>query len=1064
GNTLGLCGNFDGKVMNDLLTSSSSEVYSVLDFGNSWKTATPPCSDVITEIYPCERHSYCATWAQRRCKILTSDTFEDCHLKVDPQPYYQACVMESCSCEYEGKFLGFCTAVAAYAEACSANDVCVDWRTPDLCPVYCDYFNEEGEFTWHYNPCGQIKTCGTNHRFTGKLEGCYPKCPDETPYYDENLGKCTTLDNCTCNFNNKGTTTTHQSTTKFTTEGTTTTEETTTQPMTSKTSTEGTPDNTYITDEPSTPLTSQGTTTTHQSTTKFTPEGTTTTEETTTQPMTSKTSTEGTPDNTYITDEPSTPLTSQDEPSTPLTSQETTTTHQSTTKFTPEGTTTTEETTTQPMTSKTSTEGTPDNTYITDEPSTPLTSQGTTTTHQSTTKFTTEGTTTTEETSTQPMTSKTSTEGTTDNTYITDEPSTPLTSQGTTTTHQSTTKFTPEGTTTTEETTTQPMTSKTSTEGTTDNTNITDEPSTPLTSQGTTTTHQSTTKFTTEGTTTTEETTTQPMTSKKHTTLSTTESTAVIVTGPTQSTPPRISQEMNTTTPTPINTTSSSTTVSSTTLLTAEPTTTVCECKDVMRNKSWPCGQCEVYGDPHYISFQGATFDFMENCTYVLVEEQVAEHRFSIVLDNYYCIPEIDSSCARGIILSYWNDRVRLMVTEEYMVEASLNGQTIKPPYEDQTFRFESSSNDVSVFIKPIRSYVSLSPFNSLLISLGKEHFENNTQGQCGVCGGPSCIRRNGITEEEYCCDKTAYDWIVEDSLKPYCQFAPTNVPCVSPPPTNTPTTEPPPGPPCNTTICDLLYHEVFAECAERVDLTLVNKNCELDVCWFNGSVGACSALEFAASLCRRAGICVDWRSLSNGYCEITCPDGMVYDECHESSNTVCRDGAQVAVSAGTGMRSGCFCPDGQMLAEEHKQICVSECTTVWESNCHICTCNNQTKTEECSPKPPAPIPICSAFSMLGSDCCGNQICGNLSCAVRLNRMNLSISSCSQEVDLPVCEGHCEGHNRWIHTNGTLELKQTRDCCKESSYEMREITLSCGQSFTYKHVTGCQCKKENYVS
>ncbi|TRY58387.1 hypothetical protein DNTS_018479, partial [Danionella cerebrum] len=931
GNTLGLCGNFDGKVMNDLLTSSSSEVYSVLDFGNSWKTATPPCSDVITEIYPCERHSYCATWAQRRCKILTSDTFEDCHLKVDPQPYYQACVMESCSCEYEGKFLGFCTAVAAYAEACSANDVCVDWRTPDLCPVYCDYFNEEGEFTWHYNPCGQIKTCGTNHRFTGKLEGCYPKCPDETPYYDENLGKCTTLDNCTCNFNNKGTTTTHQSTTKFTTEGTTTTEETTTQPMTSKTSTEGTPDNTYITDEPSTPLTSQGTTTTHQSTTKFTPEGTTTTEETTTQPMTSKTSTEGTPDNTYITDEPSTPLTSQ-------------------------------------------------------------------------------------------------------------------------------------GTTTTEETTTQPMTSKTSTEGTTDNTNITDEPSTPLTSQGTTTTHQSTTKFTTEGTTTTEETTTQPMTSKKHTTLSTTESTAVIVTGPTQSTPPRISQEMNTTTPTPINTTSSSTTVSSTTLLTAEPTTTVCECKDVMRNKSWPCGQCEVYGDPHYISFQGATFDFMENCTYVLVEEQVAEHRFSIVLDNYYCIPEIDSSCARGIILSYWNDRVRLMVTEEYMVEASLNGQTIKPPYEDQTFRFESSSNDVSVFIKPIRSYVSLSPFNSLLISLGKEHFENNTQGQCGVCGGPSCIRRNGITEEEYCCDKTAYDWIVEDSLKPYCQFAPTNVPCVSPPPTNTPTTEPPPGPPCNTTICDLLYHEVFAECAERVDLTLVNKNCELDVCWFNGSVGACSALEFAASLCRRAGICVDWRSLSNGYCEITCPDGMVYDECHESSNTVCRDGAQVAVSAGTGMRSGCFCPDGQMLAEEHKQICVSECTTVWESNCHICTCNNQTKTEECSPKPPAPIPICSAFSMLGSDCCGNQICGNLSCAVRLNRMNLSISSCSQEVDLPVCEGHCEGHNRWIHTNGTLELKQTRDCCKESSYEMREITLSCGQSFTYKHVTGCQCKKENYVS
>uniref|UniRef100_A0A8C2FG06 VWFD domain-containing protein n=1 Tax=Cyprinus carpio TaxID=7962 RepID=A0A8C2FG06_CYPCA len=200
---LGLCGNFDGKVTNDLLTSSSSEVFSVLDFGNSWKTATPPCSDVTHETFPCERHSYCAAWAQRRCMILRSDTFIDCHLKVDPEPYYQACVLESCSCEFEGKFLGFCTAVSAYAEACSAKDVCINWRTPDLCPVYCDYYNEVGQCTWHYNPCGQVKTCGTNNHFTGKLEGCYPRCPEETPYYDKNLGKCTALHNCTCTFMNR---------------------------------------------------------------------------------------------------------------------------------------------------------------------------------------------------------------------------------------------------------------------------------------------------------------------------------------------------------------------------------------------------------------------------------------------------------------------------------------------------------------------------------------------------------------------------------------------------------------------------------------------------------------------------------------------------------------------------------------------------------------------------------------------------------------------------------------------------------------------------------------------
>ncbi|XP_029598555.1 mucin-19 [Salmo trutta] len=194
----GLCGNFDSNEMNDLQISGSSVVSSPLAFGNSWKTATPPCSDVTNEVFPCQRHSYCSAWAERRCMILRGDTFKDCHLKVDPEPYYQACVLESCSCEFEGKFLGFCTAVAAYTEACSDQDVCVRWRTPDMCPVYCDYYNEQGHSSWHYDPCGQIKTCGKNNLFTGKLEGCYPRCPAEAPYYDENTRRCSTLDNCTC--------------------------------------------------------------------------------------------------------------------------------------------------------------------------------------------------------------------------------------------------------------------------------------------------------------------------------------------------------------------------------------------------------------------------------------------------------------------------------------------------------------------------------------------------------------------------------------------------------------------------------------------------------------------------------------------------------------------------------------------------------------------------------------------------------------------------------------------------------------------------------------------------
>nr|XP_015195190.1 PREDICTED: mucin-19-like [Lepisosteus oculatus] len=197
----GLCGNFDSNAKNDLQTRSKLSVTKELEFGNSWKTSGAACSDTVNETFPCERHSYCFTWAERRCRMILEKTFEKCHSKVDPKYYYEVCVQESCSCEFEGKFLGFCTTVAAYAEACSEEGVCIQWRTPDLCPVYCDYYNNPGECSWHYDPCGKVKTCGKNNKFTGKLEGCYPRCPDDTPYFDENTMKCTTLGDCSCFYN-----------------------------------------------------------------------------------------------------------------------------------------------------------------------------------------------------------------------------------------------------------------------------------------------------------------------------------------------------------------------------------------------------------------------------------------------------------------------------------------------------------------------------------------------------------------------------------------------------------------------------------------------------------------------------------------------------------------------------------------------------------------------------------------------------------------------------------------------------------------------------------------------
>ncbi|KAM4676058.1 mucin-19-like [Discoglossus pictus] len=202
GRVCGLCGNNNGNIMDEFIGRDGSYVSEAMPFGNSWKT-DPTCQDTVKQMFPCDANPYCKTWALRKCQLLREDTFSACHRKVDPAPYYEACMREACACDMEGKYLGFCTAVAMYAEKCISEGICIDWRTNDRCPVYCDYFNKRGENIWHYEPCGsaQMQTCnGNSHamRLSPLLEGCYARCPKHAPYLDENTRKCVKRSHCSC--------------------------------------------------------------------------------------------------------------------------------------------------------------------------------------------------------------------------------------------------------------------------------------------------------------------------------------------------------------------------------------------------------------------------------------------------------------------------------------------------------------------------------------------------------------------------------------------------------------------------------------------------------------------------------------------------------------------------------------------------------------------------------------------------------------------------------------------------------------------------------------------------
>lgn len=37
--------------------------------------------------------------------------------------------------------------------------------------MYCDYYNEQGQCSWHYEACGESLTCGNENYINHKLEG-----------------------------------------------------------------------------------------------------------------------------------------------------------------------------------------------------------------------------------------------------------------------------------------------------------------------------------------------------------------------------------------------------------------------------------------------------------------------------------------------------------------------------------------------------------------------------------------------------------------------------------------------------------------------------------------------------------------------------------------------------------------------------------------------------------------------------------------------------------------------------------------------------------------------------
>uniref|UniRef100_A0A8C4Y9V5 Mucin-5AC n=1 Tax=Gopherus evgoodei TaxID=1825980 RepID=A0A8C4Y9V5_9SAUR len=360
-------------------------------------------------------------------------------------------------------------------------------------------------------------------------------------------------------------------------------------------------------------------------------------------------------------------------------------------------------------------------------------------------------------------------------------------------------------------------------------------------------------------------------------------------------------------------------------------------------------GVCSGWGDPHYITFDGIYYTFLDNCTYTLVKQITPKYdNFRVDIDNYFCNAEDGLSCPQSIIVYYKYTVVVLTRELSNGVMANkiiFNKKVVNPGFQKDGISIYMLGINMVVEIPEIGATIS---FSGLIFSvkLPFSKFGNNTEGQCGTCTNTKtddCRLPSGKIISS--CTQMAPHWKVDDGKKQYCVGTPTATPEPS---------IPTPAPSCPpSALCKIILSEVFEECHKVIPPQDFYKGCVFDACHMTNTSMQCSSLEIYATLCATRGVCVDWRGETKGKCRKYCGINKYMDTC---TLTYASFHSRAIQYNSAGLTEGCFCPEGEFLFNENSGVCVSDCHQ-WKSNCQDCVCDQYTFTVQCTKRPCKPLP-----------------------------------------------------------------------------------------------------------
>uniref|UniRef100_H3AS87 Zonadhesin n=1 Tax=Latimeria chalumnae TaxID=7897 RepID=H3AS87_LATCH len=386
---------------------------------------------------------------------------------------------------------------------------------------------------------------------------------------------------------------------------------------------------------------------------------------------------------------------------------------------------------------------------------------------------------------------------------------------------------------------------------------------------------------------------------------------------------------------------------------------------------------CTASGDPHYLTFDNLTYNFMGTCRYTLAKvcsvpsdlpyfnvETTNEHRGSNKKVSYVKAVHVEVyghrvtiMKNRRVILDERRVNLPILIEEKLAVRMSGSYVLLQTGFGlwvryDGNHRAEVSAPS---------SYVGL--LCGLCGNYNKNTTDDNLKADGSSTGNfnelgeswevPSnstgCTNSGGIDN----CD----DKIQSEAQKP--------------------------------TSCGILtdHQGPFKACHDKVPPKDFFDNCVYDLCGTGGDiVSLCFALQAYADMCSQAGVHIAWRNKT--FCPLSCPLGSHYEHCGTACPSSCTD-----LAAPNGCKQlcveGCFCDPGYVLSGD-KCVPFSRCGCVdEENNYHLvgeswftgssctrrCSCsgpnNSSCEDWQCSPAEECKV----VDGALGCQTAGNAVC-----------------------------------------------------------------------------------------